>query len=69
MIKIFETERMVDTKLQVHVMSCFNGDDYIELNKDPIGHMNVTTAVLFVYLYNEYGEKTEALQNKALDDL
>ena len=69
LLKIFETKRMVDTKLKIYVMSCFNKDDYIELREDPIGYTNITIAALFVHLYNEYGEKTEALQNKTLDDL
>ena len=60
---------MVDIKLHGHIMSCFNKDDYIELKEEPTGYTNVTTAALFVYLYDEYGKKTEALQNKALDDL
>ena len=60
---------MVDTKLREHIMSWFNEDDYIKLKEDPIGYTNVTTTALFVHLYEEYGEKTEALQNKALNDL
>ena len=60
---------MVHTKLRGHVMSCFNEDDYIELKEELIGYTNVTTAALFVHLYDEYNEKTEALQKKVLDDL
>ena len=60
---------MVDTKLCGNVMSYLNENDYIKLKEKPIRYTNVTTAALFVHLYDEYGEKTEALQNKALDDL
>ena len=36
LLEIFETKQMVDTKIRIHVMSCFNKDDYIELRKYPI---------------------------------
>ena len=50
-------------------MSCFEKDIYVGLKKPRIGYTNITTARVFEYLYAEYGEKTEKLQNKALEDL
>ena len=50
-------------------MLCFNEDDYMDLKQDQIGYTNVTTLGSFKYLYDEYGEKTKDLQNKALADL
>ena len=50
-------------------MSCFHKDIYIGLKDPQIGYTNITTTRVFEYLYDEYGEKTEKLQNKALADL
>lgn len=50
-------------------MSCFEKDVYIKPKDRIIGYTNVTVANFIAYLYQEYGEKTEALQNKALTDL
>ena len=41
----------------------------MDLKQDRIRYTNLTTLQLFAYLYDEYGEKTEELQNKALKDL
>ena len=50
-------------------MSCFDKDVYIELKHLRLGYTNITVKRFIEYLYLEYGKKTEALQNKALDDL
>ena len=50
-------------------MSCFHKDIYIGLKDPRIGYTNITTTRLFEYLYDEYGEKTKKLQNKALADM
>ena len=50
-------------------MSCFLKDIYIELKHERVGYTNVSCQRLFDYLLVEYGEKTEELQNKALEDL
>ena len=62
-------ERTLDEKLKPHVFSCFDEGDYMDLNKERIGYTNVTMKEILTYLYTEYIEKTEALQNKALDNL
>ena len=50
-------------------MSCFHKDVYCGLKDPRLGYINITTTRLFEYLYDEYGDKTEKLQNKALDDM
>ena len=55
--------------MKKHVMSCFKKDIYVGLKQPRIGYFNITTARIFEYLYAEFGEKTEKLQNKALDNL
>ena len=50
-------------------MSCLDKDIYIELKHNLLGYSNVTVEELFRHLYDECGEKTELLQNKALKDL
>ena len=62
-------ETMIETKMKKHIMSCFDKDIYIELKHNLLRYTNVSVEELIKYLYNEYGEKTEKLQNKALDDL
>ena len=47
----------------------FHKDIYVGLKQPHIGYTNITTTRIFEYLYAEYGEKTEKLQNKALADL
>ena len=47
-------------------MSCFDEDIYIELKHNLLGYSNVSVVELVQNLYDEYGEKTEELQNKAL---
>ena len=37
MIQVFETERLLDTKLQKHIMSYFNEDDYVDPKQELIG--------------------------------
>ena len=59
----------MDKQLKKHVMSCFHKDIYIGLKQPRIGYTNITTRRMFEYLYAEYGEKTEKLQNKALAEL
>ena len=41
----------------------------MDLKQDWIGYTNVITLQVFAYLYREYGEKTQELQNKALEDM
>ena len=65
----FEIEQVMDQQIKKHVMSCFEKDIYVGLKQPQIGYINITTARIFEYLYAEYGEKTEKLQNKALEDL
>ena len=48
---------------------CFHKDIYVGLKQPRIGYTNITTTRVFKYLYAEYGEKTEKLQNKALKEL
>ena len=59
----------MDQQLKRHVMSCIDKNIYVGLKQPRIGYTNITTTRLFEYLYTEYGEKTERLQNKALADL
>ena len=68
-LHVFKMEQMIETKMKKHIMSCFEKDIYIELKHDLLGYTNVTVEDLIKHLYDEYGEKTEKLQNKALDDL
>ena len=60
---------MIETKIKKHIMSFFDKDIYIELKHDLLGYTNVSVEAFIKYLFNEYGEKTEKLQNKALEDL
>ena len=55
---------MLDKKLCEHIMSCFDEDNFMDLKQDQIGYINVTTLRLFIYLYDDYGEITERLQNE-----
>ena len=69
LLHVFKMEQMIEEQMKKHVMSCFHKDIYIGL-KDPwIGYTNITMTRFFEYLYDEYGEKTEKLQNKALADM
>ena len=68
-LHVFEMEQMIETKIKKHIMSCFDKDIYIELKHHLLGYSNVTVEALIRHLYNEYGEKTKLLQNKALKDL
>ena len=69
LLHVFELEQMIDEQMKKHAMSCFHKDIYIGLKDPRIGYTNITTTRFFEYLYDEYGEKTEKLQNKALADL
>ena len=60
---------MIETKIKKHIMSCFDKHIYIKLKYDIIGYTNVSVERFIQHLYDEYGEKTEKLQNKALEDL
>ena len=62
-------EQTIENQVNTHVFSCFYKDIYVGLKQPRIGYTNITTARVFEYLYAEYGEKTEELQNKALEDL
>ena len=55
--------------MKKHVMSCFHKNIYVVLKQPRIGYTNITTTRIFEYLYTEYGEKIEKLQNKALANL
>ena len=68
-LHVFELEQMIEEQCKKHIMSCFHKDIYCELKDDRLGYINVTTARLFEHLYDEYGDKTEELQNKALADM
>ena len=68
-LHVFEMEQMIQTKIKKHIMSCFEEENYIELKHHVLGYSNVSVEALVQHLYDEYGEKTEELQNKALDDL
>ena len=69
LLHVFEMEQMIETKIKKHIMSCFDKDIYIKLKHARLGYTNVTVERFFEYLFDEYGEKTEKLQNKALEDL
>ena len=69
LLNVFEMEQMIEEQMKKHIMSCFHKDFYIGLKDPRIGYTNITTTRLFEYLYDEYGEKTEKLQNKALADM
>ena len=60
---------MIEEQSKKHIMSCFHNDIYCGLKHTRFGYINITTARLFEYLYAEYGDKTEKLQNKALKDI
>ena len=66
---MFEIEQMIKEQMKKHVMPYIHKDIYIEINDPQIGYTNITTTRVFEYLYDEYREKTEKLQNKALADL
>ena len=68
-IHVFKMEQMIKVQLKKHIMSCFDQDVYIVLKHLRLGYTNVTVADFIAYLYAKYGEKTEELQNKALEDL
>ena len=65
-LHVFEMEQMIETKIKKHSMSCFDEDIYIELKHHLLGYSNVSVEALIQHLYDEYGEKTKELQNKAL---
>ena len=69
LLHVFEREQMMDQQLKKHVMSCFHKDICVGLKQPRIGYTNIATTRIFEYLYANYGEKTEKLQNKALADL
>ena len=66
---MFEMEETVDEQMKGHIFSCFDSDVYTDLKQPRIGYTNITAVDVIAYLYREYGEKTEELQNKALADL
>ena len=68
-LQAFKMECTLDGKLKGHVFLCFDKDDYIALKQDQIRYTNISTQQVFEYLYQEYGEKNEELQNKALDNM
>ena len=68
-LRVFEMEQMMDQQMKKHAMSCFEKDIYVGLKQPRIGYTNITTSRIFKYLYAKYGEKTEKIQNKALEDL
>ena len=69
LLHLFEIEQMIETQMKAHVLSCFDKDIYVGLKQPRIGYTNITTVRVFEYLYTKYGEKTEELQNKPLDNL
>ena len=68
-LHVFEMEQMIDQQMKKHVISCFEKDICVGLKQPRIGYTNITTSRIFEYLYAKYGEKTEKIQNKALEDL
>ena len=68
-LHVFEMEQMIQTKIKKHIMSCFEEEIYVELKHHVLGYSNVSVETLVQHLYDEYGEKTEELQNKALKAL
>ena len=68
-LRVFKLDQMIEEQCKKHVMSCYHKDIYCGLKDTRLGYINITTAHLFEYLYAEYGDKTEKLQNKALDDM
>ena len=62
-------EQIIETQMKTHVFSCFDKNIYVGLKQSRIGFTNITTARVYEYLYVEYREKTEELQNKARDNL
>ena len=60
---------MIETHINAHVFSCFDKDIYVDMKQPRIGYTNIITGRVFGYLYAEYGEKMEELQNKVIDDL
>ena len=68
-LHVFEMEQMIETKIKKHIMSCFEEEIYVELKHHLLGYSNVSVEALVQHLYDEYGEKTEELQNKALKAL
>ena len=68
-LHVFELEQMIEEKCKKHIISCFHKDIYCALKDNQLDYINITTACLFEYLYDEYGDKTKELQNKALADM
>ena len=68
-LHVFEMEQMIKEQMKKYIMSCFHKEIYIGLKDPQIGYTNITTTSLFEYLYSEYGEKPEKLQNKALANM
>ena len=60
---------MIEEQCKKHILSGFHKNIYCGLKHIRFGYINITTAHLFDYLYAKYGDKTEKLQNKALDDM
>ena len=60
---------MIKEQCKKHIMSCFHKDIYCALKDDQLGYINITTARLFEYLYDKYGDKTEEPTNNALADM
>ena len=64
LLHVFEMEQMIETQIKKHIMSCFKKDVYIKLKHLRLGYTNVTVERFIEYVYLEYGEKMEELQNR-----
>ena len=68
-LHLIKLEQMIKEQCKKHIMSCFHKDIYCGLKDNQLSCINITTACLYEYLYEEYIDKTEELQNKALANL
>ena len=68
-LHVFKLEQIIEEQCKKYIMSCFHKDVYCALKDAWLGYINIITARLFKYLYDEYGDKTKKLQNKAVADL
>ena len=68
-LHVFEMEQRIDKQMKAYISSRFDKDIYVGLKQPRIGYTDIKKARVFEYLYANYGEKTDELQNKALADL
>ena len=68
-LKVFKIEYKLDEQLKGHVFSCFDKNDYMGLKQDCIEYTNILTQQVCEYVYWEFGDNMEELQNNAPDDM